>query len=151
MGAEHVKKQRHQVIADQTKKQGIRWVQLLPPLPCAISCCPQHTVLKPCSFKLKPPAAHCHFSAPPPPRYVDTCSASGFTALHFAVACNCVPAILALLAYDAHIDDFNIFDAGEFWISCATKSTPLHIAAISNRLQCAVAILQYFVSADVNG
>ena len=83
----------------------------------------------------------------PPPRYVDTRSASGFTALHFAVACNCVPAILALLAYDAHIDDFNIFDAGEFWISCATKSTPLHIAAISNRLQCAVAILQYFVSA----
>lgn len=27
------------------------------------------------------------------------------------------------------------------------RSTPLHIAAISNRVQCSVAILQYFVSA----
>lgn len=77
-------------------------------------------------------------------RYVDVQSASGFTALHFAVASNCVPAASVLLSFDAHIDAFNVFDAGEFWISCTTKSTPLHIAAISNRLHCAVAILQYY-------
>ena len=38
-----------------------------------------------------------------------------------------------------------MFDAGEFWISCATKSTALHVAATSNRLHCSMAILQYYV------
>lgn len=78
-------------------------------------------------------------------RYVDVKTASGFTPLHFAVAANCLPAVRALLSYDAHIDEFNMFDAGEFWISCATKSTALHVAAASNRLHCAMAILQYYV------
>jgi hypothetical protein len=73
-------------------------------------------------------------------------SASGFTPLHFAVAANCLPAVRSLLAYDARIDDFNMFDAGEFWISCSTKSTALHIAATSDRLHCAMAILQFYVS-----
>ncbi|GAX84594.1 hypothetical protein CEUSTIGMA_g12015.t1 [Chlamydomonas eustigma] len=77
-------------------------------------------------------------------KYVNVKSASGFTPLHFAVAANCLPAVRSLLAYDAKIDDFNMFDAGEFWISCPTKSTALHIAATSNRLHCAMAILQFF-------
>ena len=131
----------------------MRWV-LSPPLRLsyAFPCSPQHTIFKAFLLPVASQSLSSHSYTLPSlcptlRRYVDTCSASGFTALHFAVACNCVPAILALLAHDAHIDDFNIFDAGEFWISCATKSTPLHIAAISNRLQCAVAILQYFVSA----
>lgn len=82
-------------------------------------------------------------------KYVDVASASGFTPLHFAVGSNCVPVIRTLLAFEASIEAFNIFDAGEFWISCVTKSTALHVAAVSNRIGCARAILQHFVSATL--
>ena len=79
-------------------------------------------------------------------KLVDIASSSGFTPLHFAVGSNNVPVIRALLAFDASIEAFNMFDAGEFWISCVTKSTALHVAAVSNRIACARAILQYYVS-----
>ena len=79
-------------------------------------------------------------------KYVDVASASGFTPLHFAVGSNCVPVIRTLLSFEASIEAFNMFDAGEFWISCVTKSTALHVAAVSNRIGCARAILQHFVS-----
>eukprot|EP00955_Chlamydomonas_euryale_P073645 361803-Chlamydomonas_euryale.AAC.4 len=39
---------------------------------------------------------------------------------------------------------FNVFDAGEFWLSCVTRSTALHLCAISNRIYCAGAILHYW-------
>jgi len=79
-------------------------------------------------------------------KYVDVASASGFTPLHFAVGFNCMPVIRTLLSFEASIEAFNMFDAGEFWISCVTKSTALHVAAVSNRIGCARAILQHYVS-----
>uniref|UniRef100_A0A7R9VLU0 Uncharacterized protein n=1 Tax=Chlamydomonas euryale TaxID=1486919 RepID=A0A7R9VLU0_9CHLO len=77
-------------------------------------------------------------------RYVDVQSASGFTPLHFGISVDSLQVTRALLAFDACIDMFNVFDAGEFWLSCVTRSTALHLCAISNRIYCAGAILHYW-------
>ena len=79
-------------------------------------------------------------------RHVDVRTASGFTPLHFAVASNSVACVVALLAWDPCLDAVNVFEAGEFSVMCMCKSTPLHVAAHTGSLDCAQAILQYYVS-----
>eukprot|EP00798_Chlamydomonas_sp_ICE-L_P021040 gene21040-27910_t len=78
-------------------------------------------------------------------RYVNSRSVSGCSALHFALAANSVPCVVALLAYNAHLDVVNGYEGEEFWINCAKESTPLHVAALIGAVDCVKAILQYYI------
>lgn len=77
-------------------------------------------------------------------RFVEVRTSSGYTPLHFAVASGSVPAIRVLCAYGAKLESSNTHCADDFWVSCSTYTTPLHLAATLGFTEVAMALLRHY-------
>ena len=89
---------------------------------------------------------------PPPPHhspssFVNVATRSGFTPLHYAVAANFPNLVALLLSNGASMCCRTSVPEGYDILSCENWSTPLHLAAMKGRTECALALLKYCVSA----
>ncbi|GLC45675.1 hypothetical protein PLESTF_000474000 [Pleodorina starrii] len=77
-------------------------------------------------------------------RYIEARTISGLTPLHYAVAMRQADAVRLLLERGADMRAVNAIADAYDLVNVPLRSTPLHVAALLNAVDCVLALLQYY-------